>query len=109
MEAEPSTPLLGPGLLAGGVLIPWPVWAWQLPSPTSLRLPFGSSSRASEHGVLVPQQEGKIEGRVWGGAGGGRKGEEGKALAAAGAGQFQECVLGHQCQSSDPGSAARPG
>lgn len=79
-SVEHNTPSLGPGLLAGGVLIPWPAWAWQLPCPTSLRLPFGSSSRASEHGVLVLQQEGKIKGRVWGGTGAG-EGERGGGKA----------------------------
>lgn len=37
------------------------------------------------------------------------EGGGGKNPLAARAGQFQECVLGHQCQSSDPGKAASSG
>lgn len=108
MEAEYDSPSLAPGLLAGGVLIPWPAWVWQLLCPIALCLPFGSHSRAREHGVLVLQREGKIKGRVWGGTGGGRRRRRESPLAVC-AGRFQECVLGPQCQGSDPGAAARPG
>lgn len=62
---------------------------------------------------LVLQQEG---GKKKGGCGEGQdnrtgegEGGGGKNPLAACAGQFQECVLGHQCQSRDPGEAARPG
>lgn len=81
MEGEYDTPSLGPELLAGGVLIPWPAWAWQLLCPIALCLPFGSHSGAREHGVLVLQGEGKIKGRVWGGTGGGKEKEEEKPFS----------------------------
>jgi hypothetical protein len=105
MEGEYDSPSLGPGLLTGGVLIAWPAWAWQLLCPIALCLPFGSHSRAREHGVLVLQREGKIKGRVWGGTGGGSRRRENPLAVCAG--RFQECVLGPQCQGSDPGAAAR--